>query len=129
MYDVNVTSNDRYQKGQKIDVVARLTTNHRGYFKFQICPLTNPKELETEECFNRYPLKLENGSDRYVLQSHESKDYTMSLFLPNGLTCEHCVLRWEYVAANNWGICEDGSGKLGCGPQETFKTCSDISIS
>ncbi|XP_014610244.1 PREDICTED: uncharacterized protein LOC106790084 [Polistes canadensis] len=121
--------NDRYQKCQKIKAVVRITANHWGYFKFQICQLSKSKELETEECFERYPLKLEDGSDRYVLKSHDAKDYTMTLILPKNLTCEHCVLRWEYVAANNWGVCEDGSEKMGCGPQETFKTCSDITIS
>ena len=26
------------------------------------------------------------------------------------------------------GVCEDGTGKVGCGPQEEFRACSDISI-
>lgn len=30
---------------------------------------------------------------------------------------------------NNWGQCPDGSGALGCGPQESFRGCSDITIS
>jgi hypothetical protein len=30
---------------------------------------------------------------------------------------------------NNWGICEDGSGAVGCGDyQETFVNCADIAI-
>ncbi|KAJ8664868.1 hypothetical protein QAD02_006530 [Eretmocerus hayati] len=48
--------------------------------------------------------------------------------LPKKLTCEQCVFRWQYTAANNWGICPDGTGALGCGPQETFRTCSDVQI-
>ena len=38
-------------------------------------------------------------------------------------------------AGNNWGSCgEDGgedlkAASLGCGPQETFRACSDIAIS
>jgi len=32
------------------------------------------------------------------------------------------------VSGNNWGFCEDGTGALGCGPQETFRACSDISL-
>lgn len=38
-------------------------------------------------------------------------------------------LQWRYVAANNWGICEDGSGQVGCGPQEEFRACADVAIS
>lgn len=33
-----------------------------------------------------------------------------------------------YILGNTWGWCEDGSGGLGCGPQEEFRSCSDISI-
>ncbi|KAF8764486.1 hypothetical protein HNY73_022552 [Argiope bruennichi] len=29
---------------------------------------------------------------------------------------------------NNWGRCEDGQSRLGCGPQETFRGCADIVI-
>jgi len=39
------------------------------------------------------------------------------------------IFQWTYTAGNNWGICPDGSGALGCGPQETFRACSDITIS
>lgn len=39
-----------------------------------------------------------------------------------------CIIQWTYVAGNNWGICEDGTSGNGCGPQETFRGCSDIAI-
>ena len=29
---------------------------------------------------------------------------------------------------NNWGKCDDGSGAVGCGPQETFRDCADVEI-
>lgn len=32
------------------------------------------------------------------------------------------------IEGNTWGQCEDGTSGLGCGPQEHFRTCSDISI-
>lgn len=31
-------------------------------------------------------------------------------------------------SGNNWGNCKNGTYALGCGSQETFKACSDISI-
>ena len=52
----------------------------------------------------------------------------VTLRLPN-LECSQCILQWTYTAGNNWGVCLDGSGTLGCGPQETFRSCSDITIS
>lgn len=44
------------------------------------------------------------------------------------MTCKQCVLRWRYVAGNNWGHCENGTGMVGCGPQEEFRSCADITI-
>lgn len=32
------------------------------------------------------------------------------------------------IAGNNWGKCEDGTSGMGCGPQETFRSCADIKI-
>jgi hypothetical protein len=29
---------------------------------------------------------------------------------------------------NSWGECEDGTEAMGCGPQEIFRNCADISI-
>lgn len=82
-----------YKAGEMIELVARLTANHMGYFRYSICPLNHNKELETEECFAKYPLKLSNGSNKYVLKSSKSGDYQMNAYLPSDLTCEHCVLR------------------------------------
>lgn len=42
--------------------------------------------------------------------------------------CQHCVLQWKYIAGNNWGICADGNGAVGCGNQEEFRACSDVAI-
>ena len=33
-----------------------------------------------------------------------------------------------YCEGNGWGVCPDGHGALGCGPQETFVNCADVSI-
>ena len=118
----------RYNSGQKIHVAADINANHKGFFKFHLCPLNHSKELEEEECFNKYPLKLVDGSEKYQIPREGPGLFETHIVLPAGLKCEHCVLRWEYVAANNWGTCDDGSAVVGCGPQETFRTCSDIRI-
>lgn len=44
------------------------------------------------------------------------------------MLCNQCVLQWRYVAGNNWGMCDDGNGAVGCGPQEEFRSCSDIAL-
>lgn len=32
------------------------------------------------------------------------------------------------VVGNNWGYCRNGTDAPGCGPQEHFRNCADISI-
>lgn len=115
-----------YQSGSTINVLVRITANHKGKFVFKICNLD--KEQETEECFDRLPVRTATGTE-YVLTSSSPGDYVVPLVLPQDLQCKHCVLQWTYITGNNWGYCADGTGRLGCGPQEHFRTCSDIIIS
>lgn len=104
----------------------RITANHLGYVFYQLCDLDEFPH-ESEECFGKYNLKFADGSDKYYIGSTRGGIDT-TVVLPLGLSCKHCVLRWTYIAGNNWGICPDGRGALGCGNQETFKSCADISI-
>ncbi|KAL6254925.1 hypothetical protein P5V15_014267 [Pogonomyrmex californicus] len=117
-----------YKAGSIIDVTVRLTAAHKGHFEFHLCPLKTKKELETDECFNQYHLPLADGSGYKYPVSYTAKDYVISLILPKGVTCEQCVIRWHYRTGNTWGICEDGKKGMGCGPQETFRSCADVSI-
>ena len=48
--------------------------------------------------------------------------------LPDDVTCTQCVIQWKYIAGNNWGICKNGTGAVGCGPQEEFRACADVAI-
>ena len=29
------------------------------------------------------------------------------------------LLQWTYTCGNSWGVCSEGGGRLGCGPQVT----------
>lgn len=103
-----------------------ITANHLGYVSFDLCDFGKFK-VESEECFAKYILKFVDGSDKFYIDTTRGW-IDATVVLPIGLSCEHCVLRWTYTAGNNWGICENGKGDKGCGPQETFKSCADISI-
>ncbi|XP_018560915.1 uncharacterized protein LOC108903281 [Anoplophora glabripennis] len=114
-----------YEAGSVIDVKIRLTANHLGTFTYSLCKLEDPKAPESgEDCF--IPLMLEDGSSQYNVTSDEF-NIINKVQLPEE-PCERCVLRWHYTAGNNWGVCDDGTSGLGCGPQETFRSCSDIVI-
>ena len=50
-----------------------------------------------------------------------SRKFYMRYQLPEGMTCTQCVMQWRYVTASNWGRCPNGTGIMGCGPQEEFR--------
>jgi len=116
-----------YTAGSTITTITNLTANHLGRLEFRLCPLTSRDELETEECFAQFPLRLADGSSSYTITAAHLGNIAVDVVLPN-IKCEQCVLQWNYIAGNNWGFCSDGTGSLGCGPQETYRTCSDISL-
>ncbi|XP_025423907.1 uncharacterized protein LOC112693172 [Sipha flava] len=126
----------RYKTGQPMIVRVELTANHRGYFEFRLCPNNAPKQVATQACLDKHVLRRVRTKDaddmfhetRYY-PGTENKVYEMRYLLPDGMTCSQCVLQWKYVAGNNWGVCENGTGAVGCGPQEEFRACADISVS
>ncbi|XP_047992291.1 uncharacterized protein LOC125231006 [Leguminivora glycinivorella] len=112
-----------YLPGSPFQTTTRLTAYHKGFWEFRLC--TNHRN-NTQECFNQHILELKSGGPRYYPKKG-STTYYVKYKLP-ALTCDHCVLQWRYVAGNSWGRCPDGRGRLGCGPQEEFRGCSDIAI-
>ncbi|KAM7300368.1 uncharacterized protein ISCGN_020932 [Ixodes scapularis] len=122
----------RYKRGQVMNAMVQLTANHRGYFEFRLCPVNDSSVAATDECMAKHPLKIADdstGSTRFMVDNGRAMNFNISLQLPKDMTCSQCVFQWSYTAGNNWGRCENGSSKVGCGPQETFRGCADISIS
>lgn len=141
----------RYTPGQVIDIEVELTANHKGFFELRLCPLTgDPTSAETQECFNKYPLYLE-GKSTYRFEIPEDTNrqeiFNYRVKLPDGVTCSRCALQWIYYAGdrvdiltscatfsrsiftgNTWDVCNNGTGAVGCGKQETFRNCADVAI-
>jgi len=118
-----------YFPGSTMDIVIDLATSHGGYFEFEICQRNSFDIIESEQCFTK--LKFVDGSYRKSIPHDHSAEglKTMSLMMPEDLReCRACVLRWNYHAGNNWGKCPDGTTGMGCGPQELYRNCADISI-
>lgn len=127
-----------------IEIVA----NHGGQFNFEMCWRDSWDTKETEDCFE--PLRLsastastsmaENrvgggrggaasvGNGFELAPDRGTGLFTMSLDLPIDRTCEHCILRWHWRSGNNWGVCPDGSERVGCGYQEIYRNCADVSV-
>lgn len=123
-----------YFPGSSIDLMIEIVANHGGQFKFEMCWRDSWNDTETEDCFEGLKVSVakENNnqpSDYYQLDPTSGTGiFTMSVDLPIDRTCERCILRWHWKSANNWGVCEDGSEKVGCGYQEVYRNCADISV-
>ncbi|XP_012282768.1 uncharacterized protein LOC105700977 [Orussus abietinus] len=117
----------RYRTGATIPVKVELTANHHGFFEFRVCPMTAQGLEVTQECLDEYLLQGENGTARYY-PGPGNRVFEGYYKLPEDLTCVQCVFQWRYTAANNWGDCGNGTGAVGCGPQEEFRGCADIAI-
>eukprot|EP00095_Tigriopus_kingsejongensis_P000887 maker-scaffold409_size180341-snap-gene-0.25 protein:Tk00887 transcript:maker-scaffold409_size180341-snap-gene-0.25-mRNA-1 annotation:"hypothetical protein DAPPUDRAFT_317372" len=120
---------EEYQAGQWIDIAIEVTTAHLGHWEFKICPNDNIHQDPKQDCFDEIGFLLTSGGvENYPLTTWDERLFKFEIKLPDQLTCKQCILQWKWVTGNNWGECEDGTGALGCGPQETFMGCSDIRI-
>lgn len=81
-----------------------------------------------QECLDLNVLQTSSGTGEWRVPTSTPGMFDLSVELPVDLQCSHCVLQWTYRASNNWGVCQDGSGALGCGKQEHFRACADITI-
>ncbi|XP_011188170.2 uncharacterized protein LOC105215758 [Zeugodacus cucurbitae] len=124
----------KYSPESVMLIRVELTASHMGYFEFRICP----QQAAKQDCLDQHLLKINSGLPSQSMPTdletrfyprNGSLIYDIKVQLPTGLKCNHCVLQWRYIAGNNWGICSDGNGAVGCGPQEEFRACSDIAIS
>ncbi|XP_055638079.1 uncharacterized protein LOC129776450 [Toxorhynchites rutilus septentrionalis] len=123
----------RYKPGSTITLRVELTASHMGYFEFRICENVKAKQ----ECLDKHLLKIISGTPSIPNPNDEktrfyprngSRIYDMKAELPHDLRCTNCVIQWKYVAGNNWGVCPDGNGAVGCGPQEEFRACADVLV-
>ncbi|ODM90931.1 hypothetical protein Ocin01_15752 [Orchesella cincta] len=116
---------DSYSAGQIIEVQTDITATHRGHMEWRLC--TDPKN-ETQACFNQHVLHLATGFGGTKVPVSKAGRYRTKLLLPEAVQCDHCIIQWNYRGGNKRGMCENGMRKLGCGPQNTFRGCSDVSI-
>jgi len=117
-----------YDEGQVINVQIVVTANHMGFFEFTLCNVDNMERV-TEECLQKTVLKMTNGKKHWQLAAGVTGYIPIDLQLPEGVSCNRCVLRWKWKTGNSWGTdpVTHQSG-MGFGNQEMFNSCADISI-
>ena len=121
---------EEYEAGQWIDIQIQVTANHRGSFVFKICANDDVTQDPHQDCFDSsyLPLEVSTGGRSFPLLTWDEGFYDFQVKLPQDLNCRQCILQWKWTTANNWGTCANGTSAVGCGNQETFMACSDISV-
>ncbi|CAD7093330.1 unnamed protein product [Hermetia illucens] len=122
----NGTIVKEYAMNSTLSVGVLITANHRGYFLFDLCNMDD--DHENEDCFRQYQLNLTTGENRFSVKTTNRGWFNTTLALPENVICDHCILRWTYITGNSWGKCANDTYAVGCGPQENFRSCSDIAI-
>lgn len=119
-----------YTRGALIPVKVDITASHMGYFEFRLCAdKKTVGELVTQQCLDKNLLRFADGSTRFDrVVDGLAKVYNLLLQLPPDVTCQYCVLQWSWVSGNSNGLCPNGTSMFGCGPQETYANCADITI-
>lgn len=119
----------RYSAGSWIQVIVDITTNHGGFFIFKLCHNDDVTRDPGQECFESNILQTgKDGETELRVREELWGPVKMYVKLPDNLTCDQCIIQWTWIAANNWGSCHQGGRGMGCGPQETFRSCADIAI-
>ena len=75
-----------------------LNSDEGGYFLFYLCEAND--RPETLECFDRNFLMITEGrfqGDEYSYSVQRAGIVHLTLEIPEGLACDHCVLQWTYV--------------------------------
>ncbi|CAM9309077.1 unnamed protein product [Ectocarpus sp. 8 AP-2014] len=170
-----------YQEGQVLEIKLGMTAYHWGHVEFFICnadEMEDPDGIANQECFNNYPLTRAEGDDenspidpnypgRYYVdpkcregETDQTKPegaqdgYVIhaSYQLPEGLTCDRCILQMNYYTGNSckhvgYEEFEPASWPSACAPEkhdwieldrylcgengsypEEFWACADFSI-
>ncbi|XP_053383503.1 uncharacterized protein LOC123541518 [Mercenaria mercenaria] len=117
-----------YKEGQQINVEIEISAPHAGWSEFRLCPNNDVHKVVTQQCLDQYLLPTLSGETRIVHQGIAGI-IRISLVLPPGLTCTQCVFQWKWNTAHD-NNCDLVTHEccMGCGPQEQFYGCADVSI-
>lgn len=91
----------RYRTSHVVNVIVQLTATHRGYFEFRLCPLSSssPQSWSDDaswKCLDSHVLDIVDTGKRYRVVDDVPMMHQLSVKLPPGLKCRHCVFQWKY---------------------------------
>lgn len=93
LYDNGFISRN-YTSGSNIILTVRITSNHRGWFEFKLCPTDQPHE-SLDKCLDDHILEIDGGTTQHEV-GQATGDIEVKVKLPQGLSCRRCILQWKY---------------------------------
>ncbi|XP_068219350.1 uncharacterized protein [Palaemon carinicauda] len=117
--DVEVQRNE-YPSGGTMMVLAQVPGGTKGVFEFYLC--LEDGNTQDEECLDRQPLQLADGSGPSFDMSKvpASGNFEIPIIIPDNVSCEKCTLQWrvlveQCIEAENCQLMDQ-------------EFCSDISV-
>jgi len=76
-----------------------ITASHGGHYEFRLCSKRSADELIEQDCLDQILLYKTDGTTG-VNVDQGSVVYSANYKLPDGLTCDFCVLQWTWISGN-----------------------------
>lgn len=91
-----------FRAGQSIELEVDLNAAHLGNMEWRLC--TNPLLDNRQECYDQHVLTLASGGTKLPVLNGPGF-YRTTATLPPGVTCEQCILQWNYRGGKvNYGF-------------------------
>ncbi|MPC54286.1 hypothetical protein E2C01_048196 [Portunus trituberculatus] len=107
------------ERKQTIQVQVNVTNSHGGKLRFKLCTKGRLNRPVKQSCFDEYPLTIGGRNSKVVQLTTpygSSEVLNLSVKLPFGITCKHCVLQMTNTAKEF-----EPSAVM-------FRNCADIAI-
>ncbi|XP_066988109.1 uncharacterized protein [Macrobrachium rosenbergii] len=108
-----------YTIGQTVEIHVNVTRSHGGHLEFKLCPNDDTSVPVDQRCLDQYPLEIVDRRSKKAKISapyDEPELISLKVKLPNGLTCDQCILQMTNFAEQ-------------FKPQNImFRNCADIAI-
>ncbi len=97
-----------YEEGEEVTLTWKSSQNHLGSYSYRVCDYVQDLRDIQDECYAA-PLLKEVGTGREWLEIQNEQpqlNFTHRFQLPDGLTCDRCVLVWRWDSLlTHVGLC------------------------
>lgn len=93
----------RYAEGSDAEVSATINGTGYGFLQVSLCIRNDSSKDENEACAHDVVLYIPE-TESFIVPVSSAAEMSISVRLPLGVTCEHCILRWSLIEGTMMGI-------------------------